>query len=295
VFAELKELYRFRELLWILVLRDLKVRYKNSALGFAWSLINPAVQVAVISFVVKNFMGVEVPNLSAYIFCAFLPWSFFQLAVLDTSHSLIVNERLMKKVYFPREIIPLSLVLSNLIHLLLAIVVFIVYLVVWIPLLDPMKHGPPLQPEMARIPFLILIEFFLVTGIALVVSGVSVFYEDVKYLMTVLLQVLYFAVPVMYFVEKVKNSTANHDSHGLLFTICMLNPLVTIITAFRAWMLQPIYIPPSGLSPANSIGIRTSPHVPMSYLLFTTVVSLAVAWGGYALFNRMKWSFVERP
>src|SRR5712692_10666919 len=102
--AELKELYRFRELLWILVLRDLKVRYKNSALGFLWSLINPAVQVAVISFVVKNFIKMEVPNLSAYIFCAFLPWSFFQLALLDTSHSLIVNERLMKKVYFPREI-----------------------------------------------------------------------------------------------------------------------------------------------------------------------------------------------
>jgi ABC-type polysaccharide/polyol phosphate export permease len=295
VLAELRELYRFRELLWILVLRDLKVRYKNSALGFLWSLINPAVQVAVMSFVVKYFMKVEVPNLSAYIFCAFLPWSFFQLSLLDTSHSLIVNERLMKKVYFPREIIPLSLVLSNLIHLLLAILVFLAYLVVWIRLLDPMKSGPPLLPTMARIPFLIVIEVFLVTGIALVVSGVSVFYEDVKYLMTVLLQVLYFAVPVMYFAEQVKISTPNHDSHGLLFKIYMLNPLVTILTAFRAWMLLPIYIPPSGLSPAHSVGIQTSPDVPMGYLLFTTVVSLMVAWGGYALFNRMKWSFVERP
>jgi lipopolysaccharide transport system permease protein len=291
VLAELAELYRFRELLWILVLRDLKVRYKNSALGFLWSLINPAVQVAVMSFVVKYFMKVEVPNLSAYIFCAFLPWSFFQLSLLDTSHSLIVNERLMKKVYFPREIIPLSLVFSNLIHLLLAILVFLVYLVVWIPLLDPQSHGAPLLATMVRIPFLIVIEFFLVTGIALVVSAVSVFYEDVKYLMTVLLQVLYFAVPVMYFVEQVKNSTPNHDSHGLLFKIYMLNPLVTILTSFRAWMLQSIYIPAS----AHSIGIQTSTDVPIGYVAFTAAISLAVAVIGYALFNRMKWSFVERP
>ena len=281
--TELKELYRFRELLWILVLRDLKVRYKNSALGFAWSLINPAVQVAVISFVVKNFMKVDVPNLSAYIFCAFLPWSFFQLALLDTSHSLIVNERLMKKVYFPREIIPISLVLSNLIHLLLAILVFLVYLVVLV--------RAPLLSTLARIPLLILIELFFITGLSLVISGVSVFYEDVKYLMTVLLQVLYFAVPVMYFVEQVKYSTPNHDSHGLLFKIYMLNPLVTIITAFRVWMLQPIYIP----NPLGGLGYRTASHVEVSYLLFTTAVSFAVAIAGYALFNRMKWSFVERP
>jgi lipopolysaccharide transport system permease protein len=288
VLSELKELYRFRELLWILVLRDLKLRYKNSALGFAWSLINPAVQVAVISFVVKNFMKVEVPNLSAYIFCAFLPWSFFQLALLDTSHSLIVNERLMKKVYFPREIIPLSLVLSNLIHLLLAILVFLVYLVL------PVRHGHgvPLLPTLSRIPGLILIELFLITGIALVVSAVSVFYEDVKYLMTVLLQVLYFAVPVMYFVEQVKHSTSNYDSHGLLCKLYMLNPLVTILTAFRVWMLQPIYIPDriTGLG-----GYRTSDHVEVGYLLFTAAVSFAVGIIGYALFNRMKWSFVERP
>jgi lipopolysaccharide transport system permease protein len=283
VLAELAELYRFRELLWILVLRDLKVRYKNSALGFLWSLINPAVQVAVMSFVVKNFLHEEVPNLSAYIFCAFLPWSFFQLALLDTSHSLIVNERLMKKVYFPREIIPLSLVLSNLIHLLLAILVFLVYLVLYVQ--------APLLSKLVFIPGLILIEMLFITGIALVVSGVSVFYEDVKYLVTVLLQVLYFAVPVMYFVEQVKNSTANHDSHGLLFKLYMLNPLVTILTAFRFCMLQPTYIPPS----AHSIGIQASSAVPVSYLLVTTALSLFVAIAGYALFNRMKWSFVERP
>jgi lipopolysaccharide transport system permease protein len=279
VLAELKELYRFRELLWILVLRDLKVRYKNSALGFAWSLINPVIQVAVISVVVKYFMQVDVPNLSAYIFCAFLPWSFFQLALLDTSHSLIINERLMKKVYFPREIIPLSLILSNLIHLLLAICVFLVYLFAWVE--------APLRPTLALIPFVIVVELFLITGLSLVISAVSLYYEDVKHLMVALLQVLYFAVPVIYFVEQVQTSAPNRVTDGLLFRLYMLNPLVTIINAFRTWILQPTYIP--------KLEVSTSTSVDPTYLLYTTVVSLAIAIIGYSLFNRMKWSFVERP
>jgi lipopolysaccharide transport system permease protein len=284
VLAELRELYRFRELLWILVLRDLKVRYKNSALGFAWSLINPVVQVAVISIVVKEVLRVKVPNLSAYIFCAVLPWSFFQLSMMDTSHSLIVNERLMKKVYFPREIIPLSLILSNLIHLLLAILVFLAYLALYPALAG--GSAAPFLPTLALVPFLILIEMLLITGIALVVAGVSVFYEDVKHLMVALLQVLYFAVPVIYFVEQVQRSDLAHN-HPWLFSLYMLNPLVTIITAFRTWMLQPIWLPAEG--------VRTSAHVPMDYLLYTVIVSFATAVIGYALFNRMKWSFVERP
>jgi lipopolysaccharide transport system permease protein len=279
VLAELRELYRFRELLWILVLRDLKVRYKNSALGFAWSLINPIIQVAVMSVVVRYFVRMDVPNLSAYIFCAFLPWSFFQLALLDTSHSLIVNERLMKKVYFPREIIPLSLILSNLVHLLLAIGVFLLYLIFWVE--------APLLPTLAFVPFLILVEVLFITGIALVVAGVSVFYEDVKHLMVALLQVLYFAVPVMYFIEHVKVSAPNLVTDGLLYRLYMLNPLVTIITLFRAWMLEPAYIP--------DLNLTASSAVPSGYLVFTTATALLVAVIGYALFNRMKWSFVERP
>jgi ABC-type polysaccharide/polyol phosphate export permease len=257
------------------------VRYKNSALGFAWSLINPVIQVAVISIVVKHVMQVKVPNLSAYIFCAFLPWSFFQLALLDTSHSLIINERLMKKVYFPREIIPLSLILANLVHLILAILVFLVYLVVWV--------GAPLLWTLLWIPFLIVVEMLFIAGISLVIAGISVFYEDVKHLMVALLQVLYFAVPVIYFAEQVKTPLHRLDPSGTLYHVYMLNPLVTIITAFRAWMLEPIAVA------GQDLNFTTSGTVSPGYLLFTTVASLIIAVSGYALFNRMKWSFVERP
>jgi ABC-type polysaccharide/polyol phosphate export permease len=147
--------------------------------------------------------------------------------------------------------------------------------------------GAPILPTLFWIPGLNLIEFLLITGIALVIAGVSVFYEDVKHLMVSLLQVLYFAVPVMYLTEMVRSAIRHHHASMLLFQLYMLNPLVTIITAFRAWMLQP----PS----APELGFTTAYHVPLTYLLFTTVASIAIAAGGYSLFNRMKWSFVERP
>jgi ABC-2 type transport system permease protein len=107
--------------------------------------------------------------------------------------------------------------------------------------------------------------------------------------MVALLQVLYFAVPVIYFAEQVRQPLLRMDPSGTLYHIYMLNPLVTIITAFRAWMLEPISVATRDLS------FSTSDTVNPGYLLFTIVASLIIAVSGYALFNRMKWSFVERP
>src|SRR6185436_10302551 len=95
---ELKELWRYRELLRILVQRDIDLRYKNTRLGFVWSLLNPLLQVLVITVVLKYILRIDVQNYSAYIFCAFLPWSFFQLTLLDASTSLLLQDRLIKKV-----------------------------------------------------------------------------------------------------------------------------------------------------------------------------------------------------
>src|SRR5438067_5070387 len=148
--ADLKELWRYRELLIILVQRDLAVRYKNTIFGFAWSMINPLLQVIVITVVLKYALRIDVPNYSAYIFCAFLPWSFFQLGLLDASTSLLFNEPLIRKVYFPREVIPLSLVISNLIHFALATLVFLVFMAAlpffWWPFTHPHRFEIALQP-----------------------------------------------------------------------------------------------------------------------------------------------------
>ena len=159
--AELKELWRFRYLLWQLVRRDLKVRYKNSRLGFLWSIAPPLMQVAVITFVFKratNFaQGID--SYSAFLLVAMIPWSYMSLAILDSSQSILIMYGVIKKVYLPREIIPLANAISNFIHFLLSWAVFFVFW--WI------FQRQAFLPTTIWFPYLIVTQFLLVTGLCL--------------------------------------------------------------------------------------------------------------------------------
>src|SRR5580658_9056126 len=126
--SELKELWKFRELLFTMVQRELKIRYKSSAIGFFWSMLNPLITVLVLSFVMENFLnrGGGVPSVTAYLLAAYLPFTFFQLSVMDSAQTILVAMPLIKKIYFPREILPLASVISNFIHLMMALGMFFV-------------------------------------------------------------------------------------------------------------------------------------------------------------------------
>src|SRR5687768_7647845 len=126
--ANLKELWSFRELLFTLVERELKIRYKNSFLGFFWSLLNPLITVLVMTFVFKYVFNFETPSLSAYILAAYLPFIFFQMSLMDSAQSVLAALPIVRKIYFPRAVLPLAMVVSNFIHLLLALAVFLLYL-----------------------------------------------------------------------------------------------------------------------------------------------------------------------
>ena len=126
---ELKELWSYRELLYVMVQRELRIRYKNSALGLIWSFLNPLFQVLVMSFAFKVFLKVGGPSFTVYMLSAYLPFMFFQTCVLDSSQSILLQLPLIKKIYFPREILPLACVFANLIHLLIGFVIF--FLSLW--------------------------------------------------------------------------------------------------------------------------------------------------------------------
>lgn len=288
---EIRELWNFRELLWILVQRDLRVRYKNSKLGFGWSLVNPMVQVAVITVVLKFVLRVDIDNYSAYIFAAFLPWSFFQLTLLDASTCLLHHEGLLKKVYFPREVIPLAVVVSNLIHYLLATLVFLVYLtalpVVYYPFTGRFEWT--IQWTVLLLPLAIVPLTLLTTGLAFIVASLNVFYEDVRYLLTNGLQVLYYLVPIIYFDEFVYYSNRLGQWREAIYVLFLANPLAALIVAIRKWILPP--------TTSATFGGRAFEMLPHHYLAFglACLTSAAVAWLGYAYFNRRKWKFAERP
>jgi len=281
---QLSELLRYRDLLAQLVVRDLKVRYKNSVLGFFWSLANPLIQVAIITVVVKCVMRVGIPNYSAYVLVAYLPWMFFQMSLMDASQSVLMHRDLLKKVYFPREVLPLSMVIANLIHFLLAIVVFFVYLLVYL--------RTPIVVTWLFLPVLVLIEALLVTGLTLFISCLNVFYEDIKYIVSVVLNIFFYLTPIIYLSEMVHAPLAA-AGRGSLFALYQLIPLNAIIIAFRKMLLVPYTVPPHREIAAQ---FQNMSNMPLDYrfLAIAAVLSIAIALLGYAYFNARKWSFAEQ-
>ena len=281
---ELAELYKFRGLLWQLVRRDLKVRYKNSRFGFLWSIAPPLMQVAVISFAFRhatNFAA-NFDSYSAFVLVAIIPWTYFQTAILDSSQSILMMYGVIKKVYMPREIIPLAAAISNFIHFLLSWTIFFLYLVFYL-------HAKIL-PTTIWLPYLLLVQFMLVTGLSLLVSCLNVFYEDVKYLVTIVMSLFLFLLPIMYIVEQVAASSL-FIRHPLLLKLYMMNPITALINGYRKTLLEaprPEAIAGSGHSIAS---------LPLDIpgLLITGLISFLILICSYAYFNHRKWQFVERP
>jgi lipopolysaccharide transport system permease protein len=284
---ELKELWRFRELLLSMVQRELKIRYKNSFLGFFWSLITPLATVLVLTVVFKYLVRIEVANYSAYVLAALLPYLFLQQAILDSSQSVLSSIQLVRKIYFPREILPLSIIISNFVHFLLALVVFFAYLI-FIYVRNPAQS--PFQLSTIYLPALLLISLMLVTGVGLIASALNTFYEDVKYMLSVGLYLLFYLSPIIYFSENVYY--VDHPRSGLIYVLYHLNPVAMLSTAYRKVLLAPQAVQVGGGGDAT-----VYPPLPLDWGLLgiTALMSFGLLVGGYALFNRMKWRFVERP
>ena len=279
----LKQLWAFRQLLSTLVVRHLRIRYKNSALGFLWSLVVPMVTVAVLTIVFKRVMGMAIPNYSAYVLAAYLPWMCIQSSVMDSAQSVLEQIQLVKKVYFPREILPLSNVLANLVHFLLAMLVFFLYLILYVK--------APLIPTMLWFPVLVLLQTALVTGLSLLVSCLNVFYEDTKYVVMIALQLLFYMLPVIYFSEQVWNAQLWPwlGDHGVYY-LYHLNPIAMLLTAYRKLLLQPIHATTGAISQHRIEPLPLDPWL--------SVIAIATSLGllalGYWYFKKRDWEFAER-
>ena len=284
---ELSELWRFRFLLKQLVVRELRVRYKNSVLGFAWSVMPPLLQVLIYSFLFGGLLGVKVPSQSAYLLCGIIPWTFFSTGLLDSSQSLLTNYNIIKKVYLPREIIPLSYAISNFIHFVLGWVVFFGVFCLILPLLH--RGGIPILPSIGWFPLLVIAEGVLVAGLSLWVAALNVFYEDVKFILMTLFQLLLVFLPILYPADLIYYLPFA-QRHPWLFQLYMANPIAAIINSFRMVLLQSI--PPGNFNP-KLLGL---PPMPLSNvtIVWAIVSSFIIAISGYFYFVRVKWHLTER-
>ncbi len=290
---EFRELWKYRELLSTMVRRDLKVRYKNSLMGFMWSLINPALTVAVMSFAFSRVSNVTVPNMSAYLLAAYLPFMFFSMALMDSTGSVLANIALVKKIYFPREILPLTAVISNFIHFLFALVMFFVYLlVVWI--IHPGEI--PFQWTTIFLPIILVINFLLVAGLGLMLSAWNTFYEDVKYMVGLGTSMLLFLSPIMW-----PSEIFNYEHHWQYVAELIVNPMTILCNSYRRMLLapKPWTITPAVKNPHGDIitpaVIVPSLPIQWKYIAYLLALSIFIFLLGYKIFNTKKWKFVERP
>jgi ABC-type polysaccharide/polyol phosphate export permease len=288
MWEDLRELVRYRELLVTMVKRDLRVRYKNSAFGILWSFINPLMMTAVTYLVFTKFMHGAPHNYVAYYLAAYLPFTFLQSAILDSSQSILAAQPIVKKVYFPRELLPLSSVIGNFIHLLLGLVIlFLLLLGVYV--LDPREF--PIQATAITLPFILLLTFLLALGLSLAVSALNTFYEDVKYMVSVLMYILYFLCPVIYFIEAVAGSSINKAPYFFVYKLYNLNPIAELCIVYRQLILAPPRVP----NPETPGIPYPTVFFEPSYLVACTVITLLILVGGYTIFSRLKWKFMERP
>ena len=264
--------------------RELRILYKNSALGFLWSFVNPLVTTFVFWLVFGVLLGYGTgSNYSAYILAAYLPFMFFQFAVLDSAQSILTALPVIRKVYLPREILPLATIIGNLIHLAVGFLVFFAFL-----LLIYVRTGfaeSPFQATTWMLLPLMFVSFCLATGVGLMVAALNTFYEDVKYVVTVAMSLLFYLCPIVYFHEAISNRL----NGTVWFRLYMLNPQAVLSIAYRKALLAGIEVPVLGGGKA-----KPSP-MPWDYLAVATAFSFAVLLLGYHVFNRMKWRFVERP
>lgn len=270
--AALLEIWRFRSLVMELVRRDLKLRYKNSIGGIAWSLLNPLMQILVITLMMKFIQARPIKDYSAYLFILFL-WNYIIVTLMDGCNAILANSQLVRKVYFPRAILPLSVVLVNLFHFGVAFAFTIAYFFVL-----------RTYPEHLSIHVLLVIPvlFFLSLlnlGLCLILSYCNVFYEDVRMIVTALLQLCFFTLPIFFTIEQVR-ANGYYDAY-------MLNPLAAFIVTYQRALLPP---------PSVSVEQQMLPPVgiPWDYFGLACCISVVVLLIGFALFNRYQWEMAER-
>ena len=219
--SELRTLYRHRQLIATLTARDLKARYRGSVLGFFWSLANPLLLLAVYTFVFTAILDHHIVRpYPLFLFAGILPWTFFAAAVLESTTSISSNAGLIKKVMFPAEALPLVVVLSHLVHFLLAIPILLAAILAFAAL-----GKFTMSATMLLAPLLMLVQTIFVAGIAMTVSSAAVLFRDLRDIIANVLQLGFFLTPILY-------ATTTFDEPWLR-ALLRLNPMTPFVVSYQ--------------------------------------------------------------
>jgi ABC-2 type transport system permease protein len=258
----LEEIYEYRQMIFSLVKKDLRGRYKGSVLGFMWTFINPLLQLVVFTLVFSIIMNANYEQYYLFLFVALIPWIFFSSSVQDGSTSILREKDMVKKIYFPREVLTIATVTSSFVNMLLTFIVIFAVLII---------SGRGLNPKaLLALPVVMIVEYIFCLGIALIVAALTVYLRDLQYILGILVMALQYLTPVMYGVDMVENSGAP-DWCKFFFN---LNPMTPIIKIYR----QILYY-------------KEVPH--LQTLCFALVMGIVFIIVGELLFHKLQKGFAE--
>lgn len=257
MFKVIKELVGYREMIFSLVKRDLRGKYKASILGFLWTYLIPLFQSMVYSFVFATIMRSGIDNFYIFLIVGLFPWNFFNAAVASGAACVVSQENLIKKIYFPRLVLPIAYVTSAFVNMLLTFIVIFLILIFT-------GYGMN-AAAICFLPLVMLIEYILALGLCMVSSALTVYFRDLEYILGILMLAWMYLTPIFYEIETVP------EEYKFIYG---LNPMTSVIMAYREILYY-----------------KKIPE--MSNLLQAVGLGLVFLVLGYLVFNRIQRRFVE--
>jgi ABC-type polysaccharide/polyol phosphate export permease len=255
---KIREILGYRQLIKNLVARDLKVKYKGSVLGFFWSLLNPLITIIVYTIVFKHILPIGSENFPIFLMTGLLPWMFFSTSLSMATTSITGASNLVKKVYFPREILPLSVTLSNLVQ-------FMITYIVLFPSILFFDIKINVLIILIFLPIILILHLAFTLGLTFLISSLSVYYSDTPHLLEVIIPIWFWGTPIIYQFSTIPEAWKR---------FIRMNPMTSYINIYR------------DISMYNKVPALSE----MGIAIVTAVVSLVV---GYLVFGKLKRRFGE--
>jgi ABC-type polysaccharide/polyol phosphate export permease len=254
MFDPIRHIYQYRELIWALALKELKIRYKRSFLGFLWALLNPLLQMIVLSLVFSTVLRMPIPHFAVFLISVLMPWTFFSQSLSYAADSIVNNSDLIKKVRVPKIVFPVAALTSNLINLLLSLIPMLIIVIV-------LRN--PVFVTWFYLPVPLLALTLLTLGLSLMLATLNVYYRDVSHILQIVLQIWFYITPIIYPIE----------AFGKYQWVFKLNPVLYALNGFRMAVYK-------GAIPS------------MQSIVASFVCGMIALTIGYAMFRRNQDDFV---
>ena len=252
-----KKIYNYRELLKNNVKKEIRGRYKQSALGVIWTFLNPLLQLAVYAFIFPLILKTTQPYYVIFVCVGLIPWTFFTATISQSTWTIIGNGNIVKKVYFPREILPISVVTSNMVNFLISTIIIIAFCLI---------YGLGLTKYIIFYPIILLIQFIFQLALSFILSGITVYFRDLEHFVQIILMLLFYATPIVYSGETIPEAFK---------FIININPMAHIIEGYRDIFYN-----------------QTMPDlIALGIVLGISIVSCI---GGYFIFKKLQKGFAEQ-